>query len=187
MKAPVFCLSGTFLWSLWSNKAFTQACHCLCPFQGFFPIRKEKLHLAKTRSPCERWVQLLPTIQVLLSSPEWHQDFGHPCRPSSFRAMRTPMDPLCHIHEKATGIWALEQSSNPHLPPPAPSHPHPQRWLHFQELMQLFGKVSRLGEMSDRPNTHLTKTFLIGTMFWWHRPGILFPVEQSRAESEKGH
>lgn len=139
MKAPVFCLSGTFLWSLWSNKAFTQACHCLCPFQGFFPIRKEKLHLAKTRSPCERWVQLLPTIQVLLSSPEWHQDFGHPCRPSSFRAMRTPMDPLCHIHEKATGIWALEQSSNPHLPPPAPSHPHPQRWLHFQELMQLFG------------------------------------------------
>lgn len=69
-------------------------CYRLCPFQGisrcvggnghhgnsFSHIRKEKLCLAKTRCPCERWAQHLPRGKdLVVSPPEWHQAFDHPC------------------------------------------------------------------------------------------------------------
>lgn len=97
---------------------------------------------------------------------------------------------LCHIQEGAAGIWAPEQSFNPWLPPPASSHPHPDAGCVlagcFPGAYVAFGKVSRVEDMLDGPNPHLTKSFLIGERCWWRRPGF-FPIERSRAESKKRH
>lgn len=137
-EKPVFCVSGALLWSLCSNKSFHPSVSLVLshPCLGgrcrnsFSLIRMEKLCLAKSRSPRERWAQLLPKRQDLLVSPSLTTPADLPISEDS--KFWSSLLPCATSLEKATGIWAVEQSLNPCVPPPASSQPH---LLHFQELM----------------------------------------------------